>query len=340
MIKLAGLIIDSYDDPKFVSDPMAKERLPSPEAISALKDRDFAVIIKTAARTHRKYPICSADLVKVSSAYYNEYSHYLDEDMREAARTKIQEAAVEYGVKLAGAVSAPASASTFVFTAIAPQQYEDFKGVTKQAAFDIAVDRFVSMHSRMTPFERAMAASALNKLGSISDQRVFDYVPKATYGPKFVPGIKERLSLIRDNHIKVAQLGNLVEDLIKRDAQSGAVLLDKFDKLAELENRVPDAFITCWGGFIQKEARDVLSEEERAIETLAVVHGDIVKRVLNESTASSFIRDPVGFYRKSSGPAKTTLNTLVRMVKQSVKQAPAVNRQAMPEAKKDLRDGG
>lgn len=313
MIKLAGQIIDSYDDPKFVSDSSAQARFPSPAEISALKDRDFAVIIKTAARTHRKYPISTPDLVKVSSAYYNEYSHILDKDMRDAARTRIQQAAQEFNIKLAGAVAEPADATTFVFNPVS-QPKEDVVGITKQAAFDIAVDRFLGQYSRMTPLERALAADELNKLGELNDTRVLDYVPKSEYGPHFANGIRQRMHLVQEDNVKLAQLKNLTKDIVHRDARAGAILLDRFDKTAEIEGRVQDAYLTCWSGFVKKAARDFLSEEERHIETLAKVHADAVKNVFDEMTAHAFLRDPVGFYRAATGPVKTALTSLVKSV--------------------------
>lgn len=338
MLKLAGLIIDSYDDPEFVNNPnLASSGVPSSDAIARLQDRDFAILIKTASGTHRKFPLASPALVKVSAAYFNTYGHQLPEDMRKAAQFRIQEAAESSQIKLAGAVAEtvnPQGQFTFTVTGEAMPQTES---LSKQAAFDLAQQEWLANFGRMTPAERVVSANALNKVAQVTDQRIMDYVPKAGYGPNFENGMKQREALLKEDIVKHAQFLDLKNKLTSMDSKRGAVLLDQLDKSAGIVGRVPDAFMTCWSGAVKLASCDMTSIEQNQVANLAVNYPGVVKQIFSPEVANRFLRGPIQYYNYVASPAvKKAIDALV--AKLPKKEDDEVETEDMKEIKEKLEE--
>jgi len=316
MFKLAGLIIDSYDDPEFVNNPnLNSSGVPSSDVVAKMPDKDFAILIKTASGTHRKFPIASPALVKISAAYFNEYGYQLPDDMRKVAQVRIQEAAAGCGLKLSGAVSETVrleKTASALFT-VSGSAMEQPEGLTKQAAFDLAQQEWLANFGRMTPAARVVSANALNKIAQVSDQRIMDYVPKDGYGPNFEIGMRQRESLLKEDVVKHAQFVALRSKILDMDSKRGAVLLDQLDKSAELVGRVPDAFITCWGGGIKLASCNMTSEKQNRVADLAVNYPGVVKQVFTSEIANQFLRAPIQFYNYVASPAiKKAIDALVK----------------------------
>lgn len=331
MFKLAGTILDSYDDPAFIDHEITKTaqssgKLPSFESLAEMTDDSFAVIIKTASGSHRKYPIASPALVKLSAEYFNHYGHQMPEEMRKAAHFRIRAAAKRHGVKLAGVVSkAVLDPGVYSFSLSSDHQVVSMgtELMDKKAAFERAQQEFLVSFGRMAPAERAIMAGRLEKIGTITDTRITDYIPKSEYGPKFDEGMRQRVSVLFGDQVKLAMLQELRKELVDMDARRGAVILDEFDKRAGLTGRTIDAYRTCWGGF--RKAAGVsggptqfgvgpLEEVEYRIETLARAHADTLKFVLDDHIVDAFVRDPIAYYRKSTGQVKRILKDLANQV--------------------------
>jgi len=316
MLKLAGLIIDSYDDPDFVNNPnLASSGVPSSDVIAKMPDRDFAILIKTASGTHRKFPITSPSLVKVSAAYFNEYGHQLPADMRKTAQLRIQEAANSFGLPLNGAVSEQINTSDISGSAsftVTGQSMPATESLSKQAAFDLAQQEWLANFGRMTPAERVVSANALNKIAQVTDQRIMDYVPKSGYGPNFETGMRQRDTLLRDDIVKHAQFMDLTSRMVNMDSKRGAVLLDQLDKSAGLVGRVPDAFLTCWGGGVKLASCDMTSVTQNRVADLAVNYPGVVKQTFTPEVANRFLRGPIQYYNYVASPAvKKAIDALV-----------------------------
>lgn len=348
MLKLAGLILDPYDDPEFVSNPTVQELgLPSPDEVAGFKNRDFAVIIKTASGAHRRYPVKTAPLVKLSAAYFNEYGHALPENIRAGVRYHLKLAAARHGIELSGEVASPVSGyQPHEFVSVGEPVRED-PGLSKEAAFKLAQDEFIARMGSMTPAERALAANDLSKVGEITDRRVQDYVPSSEYGPLFKEGMHQRKVLVQDNVMKKAAFEEIEKALHELDARRGAVILNNFDKLAGIMDRVPDAFRTCWGGFIKQAMPGYtdrqfgvgkLDEKLYRVATLARAHGAEVRRVFSDDIAMAFLRNPVDFYYKASGQVKKTLDTLANAVGQKNPKS-EIHTDQIQDAKDHIRSG-
>lgn len=352
MFKLAGRILDAYDDPAFVGNPQAAQiGLPDSAAIEKLPDRDFGIILKTASGTHRRYPLASPALVKVSEAYFNAHGHQLPADMQDAVRYHLKEAAARFNLTLKGEAAAPVSEYRGQIFVVTGEPLQIDEGLDKQAAFDQAQQHFIEQYGRMTPAERALAANHLDKVGEVTDPRIRDYIAKPVYGPNFASGIEQRAVVLRDDPIKLAQLQSLVASIRRMDPARGAVMLHQLDKTAGVSARVMDAFKTCWGGFEKVSASGArhdttdrqfgvgtLSPETYQIETLARAHSDLIKQVFSDDIATAFLRNPIGYYSKASGQVKKTLKSLAESVGQKNPKS-EVHTQAIPHVRGQIRTG-
>lgn len=346
MIKLAGLILDPYDDPQFVDSPEVKDAgLPMPEDVAGFRDRDFAIIIKTAARRHRKYPVSTSVLTKLSAAYFNEFGSQLPKDMQESVRYHMKLAADRHGITLDGFASRPVEGPKPHEVVSFGEEVEVQPGLGKEAAFAFAQREFLNNVARMTPAERALAANDLSKVGEVDDSRVFDYVPKDEFGPLLGKGLDQRRTALSGNQEKLAALDDLSRRIEGLGARRGAVILDQFDKLAGIRDRVIDAYRTCWGGFVKvadANGRQFgvggLSEETYRIETLARAHGDAVRQVFSDDIARAFLRDPIAYYQSADGQVKRTLKALASNVgKRNPKSE--IHREQVPSARETIRSG-
>lgn len=354
MFKLAGTIIDAYDDPEFINHSLTKTAqasgtLPTFEQLAEMRDNSFAIIIKTASGAHRKYPIYNEPTVKLSAEYFNHYGHQLPPEMNKAAHFRIRSAAKRMGVKLAGLVSkAVIDPGVYSFSLSSDRDPVTMgKGMDKVAAFRRAQEEFIVNFDRMAPAERAIMAGRLEKIGTVTDTRITDYVPKKDYGPKFEEGMHQRAVALFGDSVKLAALKELREDLPKMDARRGAVMLDQFDKMAGVEHRVIDAYRTCWGGFRKAAGMSGgptqfgigdLDEMEYRIDTLARAHAETLKMVLDEQTVKAFVRDPIAYYRKASGQVRQVLRDLANQVGQE-NPGTEVKRHNLAYARGQIRKG-
>lgn len=337
MLKIAGKIIDSYDDPAFLAHPDLKSSgLPSLEDLDRMPDRDFALVIKTAAGRVRKFPVGSADQVRVSAAYFKKSAELLPEDIQKVAASGISTAADKFSM----AVSIPKMAA-YPSNEVILKEYRDDSfevGLDKQAAVKRAEDELIAHYGRMTPLERALAANDLNKVAEVSDARIYDYVIKDRIGPNIDTGIRQRMTHLSGDPVKTASLTCVLQRMKSVDPGRAAIMLHQFDKLANYSGEVLDAFRTCWGGFT-KAAEAIGSVMDYKIMTLARAHGEEISRVFARSISEPFLRDPLGYYKtRAKGQVKALLTDMANQVGKK-NPSTEIRRDQVAGAKEAIRSG-
>lgn len=104
MFKLAGRVLDFYDDPDFVTNLQAQalfgDKLYSPEAVHGLPDKMFTVKIATRNGDVRKWPVFNKLATRLSGAYFSAVANDLPTNLRDAAGFFLKKAHVEYGLDL------------------------------------------------------------------------------------------------------------------------------------------------------------------------------------------------------------------------------------------------
>ena len=96
------MLIDQYDDVenKFMEKiANAGIILKKKEDVHELPDKDFAVII-VKKRPHRKYPICDKESTVLSMLYFLKNMGELPDPIREAAGSRLKEAAIKYNLSV------------------------------------------------------------------------------------------------------------------------------------------------------------------------------------------------------------------------------------------------
>ncbi len=310
MLKLAGRILDQYDDPAFVSSPdVTAVGLMSSDAVAALPDRDFAMVAKLASGKHRRFPVPNKKMAAVSAAYFAENGGQLPPEWRTKVAARLRE--------VLGSITEPVVDDTAHGVSIS---IDDAK--------KLAADEFLRNFDRMTPGERVCAASDLHAAGIADDSRILDYVPSPVFGPMLKQGMRDRRAALVGDTTKLAALANLESRFAAIGPIRAACALDEFDRATKIAKRVPDAFRTVWGGTVKPLAPKSDLEEQYRIDTLAKEHAEHVKGVFAEPIASAFLRDPRGYFKNATGQIKSVLRTLVSAV---------ANRKPMPEIRNDQR---
>lgn len=297
MFKLAGRILDPYDDPNFGSDAEVKAAgfMPAAE-VAKLPDSEFALIIKTASGKHRFYPIATPHMAKLSAAYFARYGHQLPAEDREKVVSVLRREVGDEFIEPRSPDVAPG------------QPVED---VAKLAS--VALNAYLGVFDRMTPGERACAAAEMAEL-DIDDPRVTDYLPSVEFGALFKQGMLERRAALADSPEGRAALDQVAVKLAAVGAVRGAFILDEFDQMMKIGKRVTDAYRTTWGGKVKRAKSKACLEHDYKVETLAKLHADEIRSVFAEPIAEAFIRDPKGFYAKATGQVKAILKKLVDSV--------------------------
>ena len=297
MLKLAGVILDQYDDPAFVASPEVKAAgLMSGDEVARLPDNSFAMVVKLASGTHRRFPIPNKKMARMSAAYFAKSAAHLPPDLRTKVAQKLR--------SVVGDMPEPKVDDT-------PRGVE----LTTESAMKIASEDFIRNFDRMTPGERVLAASELWDAGAVEDPRILDYVPSTVFGPLLKRGMAERRTVLAQRPIELAVLNKLASTFgVTANPVTAAFALDVFDRTTKIAKRVPDAYKTVWGGTVKaKPGCDGLEEDYR-VDTLAKEHAGAVRAVFSEPVVSAFLRDPKGYYRQATGNIKSVLRTLVNAV--------------------------
>lgn len=246
MFKLAGSIVDCYDDPKFMSSPQAqaylgKELLPV-EQLDKLGNKEFAVRVVDGHASVRKFPVYNDFITKISCAYFVEHKDQFPIQMQKAAGYGLANACKYYNMNVPAALKEYENAHTEHIVELSYKIPEaairDEEELAKHAAWTAAKE-----FPKMTPEDRVILAAHLDKEGAAAHrQEVYDYVPKAEYGPLLEQAIKDREYILKSAEganglVLLGALRDLYTSRNQKDPLTFAVELANFDKIAGLRPR-------------------------------------------------------------------------------------------------------
>lgn len=255
--KLAGSIIDAYDDPDFLAlaenrGMMGTEFL-APDALDSLPDSSFAVGITEGPHVHRKFPTYNEHITKVSCLYWADNKSQLPEHVMKTAGYRLASALKQYKLPVPDEMaSLPASPFAAALTSPSDERYL----MIEKQAMDKAADALVNNKlTSLDPVSRSKAAVELSKLGMTSlPQMAWDYLPKDTFGPKLDEALHGRQELLKfaGDDMNLRALKTLVGDKDTLGPAKFVVCLLDLDKRAGLDKRYKDGLIdpvyACFGG--------------------------------------------------------------------------------------------
>lgn len=251
MFKLAGAVIDCYDDPKFMSSHhvqgfVGRELLPA-ELLEKLADRDFAVKITDGNVTVRKFPIYNEFITKVSCAYAVDSWSLLPAEIQKVAAARLSQACRKYDLGIPDQISAAEKTAGYhvrIQHETPKAEIREVDELAKEACWQAA-----KQLDKMTPEDRVIMAYNLEKVGAAHlRQDVFDYVPKSSYGPLLDQEIKNRAYILKSaedltSKALLATLEDLYSSRHQKDPLSFAAELAEFDKIAGFRPRYKNGFM-------------------------------------------------------------------------------------------------
>ncbi len=339
LFKFAGAVVDMYDDPEFLENPDAQEilgkELVQPEQVKDQPDRYFAVLVKTAAGKHRKFPIYNKAAAAISGGYFNKIASGLPEPIRETAGFFLKQAHLLFGLRLPEALQqpfpAPETGRNVEWNPEPEPEPASVESIVKVAEY-----AFMDSHRSMHVLEKVEKAIEIAKVAEstgqpIGEQEVWDYVPKAEWGPHMREALTQReLHVARDPMMKEAFITTLGH-IKGSGALRAPFLLYEFDKMAGFQNRygavgLIDPFFAFWGGFsLQKEAaveKDIL---EYKLGTIAR-NAEMLKSSFPEKFVSKFCRDPKGCYEETTPAQKKLLDFIMGKIPAEVRESDTQSR--------------
>lgn len=245
LFKIAGKIVDQYDDPNFVDSVEAKLRfgveLTAPEDLHKLGDHNFAIKFRGNAGDYRRYPIHTKLATVFSSHYFEEHQNQLPLQMAKEAFDNINVAREGFDL-----VQLDWDREEQVKTAGYGIQAEELGSFTQNQA--------ASRLPNMSPEDRVRTAYEISKVASITNRQVWDYVPKDELGTSFSVALQERRELLKTAaEFKLNMFENMVADWKGKSAFDVACALCEFDKFAGFRDRYKhgftDPFYAAFSGF-------------------------------------------------------------------------------------------
>lgn len=324
MFKLAGAVVDFYDDPDFHSSEAAQElikegQLISLEEVPNLQDRDFAVKIMTKAGAHRKFPVFNKTATVLSGRYFEEIEDGLPEEIRQVAGFFLKQAHERFSIDLTPSLLEEYEAPMHNEVVYTPKE-DDGRIRSTEMVVKLAQYSFMENHRRMTPLEKTAKAIeidlAVRSCGEvITEQEVWDHVPKDEYGLGVEDMLRQRAELVKEAGTKVAAaFDEILKEFAKMPANEGPFLIHQFDKSAGYDycyglGGIEDPFHGSWSGFPLpvKEAGAKEDLLRHKLETIAH-HDRLLKRTFSEKFVTKFIADPKGAYETASPEQKKVLD--------------------------------
>lgn len=329
MFKMAGAVVDFYDDPEFYESTQAqnliKTGMVTPvEDLESLRDKDFAVKIITKVAAHRKFPVNSPVATALSSRYFEEIESRLPEEIRKVAGYFLRRAHEEYGLDLTPSLMEPFDPAPHneveLDQEMVPPLHASADGVAK-----LAQHGFMKTARWMPPVEKVArareVAQILEKVGElVTEQEIWDYVPKRDSGPFAEEMLRQRITLAKEaGQTTRAALKGILKEASQMSIFEAPFLIHQFDKTAGLDYRygmdgILDPFYGFWGGFpLPKEAgvkEDLLKYK---LETIAI-YDEMLKSTFGEPFVTKFTQDPKGTYEQADAAHKKVLDFLMEHV--------------------------
>jgi hypothetical protein len=323
MFKVAGRVLDFYDDPDFIAHISARNLDLVPlEKVGSLTDKDFAVKIATAHGDVRRWPVYNKTATALSGRYFCEVADTLPENLRNAAGYFLKRAHLRHDLNLphglAGVFPRPESGHVPIENEpeIVPLDHEF---LSKSAQED-----FLPLMGTLTPRERFNRANKLFKVaaatGSGLDDRIWDYVEKERHGPFLRQELRDRHTLVKEG--TTAHLADTFLEVMQGAIASGpnviASSLETFDNLPGLEDRYDDGlrdpFLAVFGG-LSMEKLGSKDEDIRAwkLKTLAT-KGVELGKIFDDAFVSKFVNDPEKTLAEAGTVEKRILNHMLNRI--------------------------
>jgi len=323
MFKVAGRVLDFYDDPNFITHISARDLDLVPlEKVGSLSDKAFAVKIATPHGEVRRWPVYNKTATALSGRYFCEVADSLPENLRNAAGWFLKRAHLRHDLNLpyglAGVFPRPESGLVTVENEPTVQPL-DHEFLAKSAQED-----FLHTMSRLSPTERFEHANKLFKVAAATgcglDGRIWDYVEKEKHGPWLREELKGRYALVKEG--AAAHLADTFLEVMHDAASAGpgeiCAALETFDKLAGLEDRYDDGlrdpYLAVYGG-LAMEKLGSKDEDLRSwkLKTLAT-KGHELGKIFDEAFVSKFVNDPEKTLAEAGTVEKRILNHMMRRI--------------------------
>lgn len=324
MFKVAGRVLDFYDDPDFVPQISARglDLVPL-EKVGGLSDRDFAVKIATLNGDVRRWPVYNKTATALSGRYFCEVADSLPENLRNAAGYFLKRAHLRHDVSLpyglAGVFPRPSSG----YVAL-EEGSDEVTPLSPSMLFKSAQQDFLSIMSALTPKERFDRANKLFKVASVTgedlDKRVWDYVEKEKHGPYLRDELRDRHTLVKEGtnqHLADTFL-RIMSDVTQGSPQEVTEAIETFDKLAGLSGRydkgLRDPYLAVYGGLSMEKlgARDEDIREWK-LKTLAT-KGRELEKIFDSAFVSRFVNDPKRTLEEAGTVEKRILNHMMNRI--------------------------
>lgn len=330
MFKLAGRVLDFYDDPEFVTNLKAQalfgDKLYAPEEIHGLPDKMFTVKIATRHGTVRKWPVFNKLAVRLSGAYFDDVAKDLPEDLRNTAGYFLKKAHIDYCLNLPDSLL-PKFPQPNGWEVDLDGQKEDLSimeapditTLAKQAQED-----FLGEMSRMPPEERFQQANAIFELCKKAqcdlDSRVWDYVEKERFGPYLKEELESRKTMIKEasGEVMAEAFVSTVASFTDQGLRKIAEIITGFDRQAgldaEWDKRLRDPYEAIYGGLSMKKQASKESDILRwKLDHLRTKPKEL-ERIFEPIFVNRFLNDPLGVYKKSSPLTKKIILSLIKKI--------------------------
>ncbi len=329
MLKLAGIILDFTDDPKFVNDrekmALISGRLVPFDKHAELPDSAFALLIQGNTGLFRRYPVYTKIATQLSSVYFDENHGNLHPEVAAATSTGLKEACQHYGVAIPESVST--LAKTGAVRVLDARKIDDggpSYSSRKEAAQSL-LHSYEARMSEMTLPERSERATALQdictKLGMDLPQNVTDYSVKKSSGSLLRTAINQRHNATVDEGMKFASM-ELNSLMTEQDPVKVVEKLSIWDEKYRINKRgyyrggsVIDPYRSVYGGHAKAAVMAMGTPEQDllcySLASVAQQYDDELGRVLTDKGMTEFRSSPKKFYDETSPVMRKYIDTLV-----------------------------
>ena len=330
LFKFAAAIVDFYDDPEFIKtaqdETLFESALTPPENTSDLKNDAFAVIVKTAAGVHRKFPVYNALATKLSGTYFDVVAKDLPGDIRKTAGYFLKEAFRKYDLTMPNALQVDFVEPETLVVEYKPDLPDAGIAKTAEEGIRLAEDVFTSRSRYLPLLEKVAKAHDLVEAATLVDvgvhsREAWDYAPKTEVGPYFKDMLVQRETLVKaaGDNIRLEQFKALLDEAATMDVREIPFLIHQFDKLAGLTDRyglngLLDPFYGTWGGLSMPKTADVEKDLKKYKLQTVGRNVTLLESVFPAKFVQKFARDPVGCYDEATAAEKKALDFFVSKV--------------------------
>lgn len=291
-MNIAGQVFDIYDDFQMKIASANKEELSGvavtdSDDLEKLSDDKFALIIKTADRKIRKYPIHTEDAVKLSTVYFNEQKDSMNPTIRKVAEAGFSGGDNSIEIQK---ISNP------ILTGMSWRNYP----LHNVEHIKTAMEKFPYTTQRMNPREKYAYARAIIKEATVHnvepEGKVLGYANE-----EINPVAVKVATRLRSSHIMDIDNQNLLEKIASKPTPERFM---EFDKIAGLEKyvregHIPDGYESCYS--YTKVAE---SEDER----IKAIPLTTIEQIFDPQFAKEWATDPVAIYKSLPAPTQSMID--------------------------------